>query len=398
LKPAMKLPFAVLSSVPFVMVLSNSMLIPVLPAIQRALDMTPFRVGLVITAFSVAAGLAIPVGGYLSDRVGRKAVMVPGLVLFGLGGGIAGIAPALLPDPYLPILLGRVVQGIGAGGTYQIALALAGDIFQSEERSKAMGLLEAANGLGKVVSPVIGSAAALITWFAPFFVYPLLAWPSALGVALLVPEPGRKKRGGYGSGLMEVLKRKGPSLAASFLAALVVLFLLFGVLSYFSDILETRYGIKGFVKGFVIAIPVLVMAVTSWLSGTVMQKREAAWLRALVVGGLVIMGAAVIGVYLLRDVVLLTGATAVMGLGNGLILPALNTFITSAAGSSGRGAVTALYGTVRFLGAATGPPVFGLAFEAGALPIFAAGLVLVAIAAILAGLFMNQRGDVPSTK
>jgi len=192
LKAQTRVPFALLCSVPFVMVLSNSMLIPVLPAIQNALGLTLFRAGIIITAFSIPAGLAIPVGGYLSDRYGRKVVIAPALLIFGLGGLLAGLAPVLVGKglQYAAILVSRIIQGIGAGGTYQVAMALTGDIFQTGERSKALGLLEASNGLGKITSPIIGSAAALLVWFAPFFVYPLLALPSAVGVWFLVPEPG----------------------------------------------------------------------------------------------------------------------------------------------------------------------------------------------------------------
>lgn len=68
------------------MVLGNSMLIPVLPAMAGALGLSALHVSLVITLFSVPAGLVIPLAGFLSDRLGRKAVIVPGLLLYGLGG------------------------------------------------------------------------------------------------------------------------------------------------------------------------------------------------------------------------------------------------------------------------------------------------------------------------
>ena len=119
--------------------------------------------------------------------------MAPALIIYGLGGLIAGVAALLLKQPYPVLLGGRIVQGIGAGGTYQLAMALTGDIFQSKERTKALGLLEAANGLGKVVSPIAGAALGLIIWFAPFFVYGILAIPIALAVWFIVKEPEGSK-------------------------------------------------------------------------------------------------------------------------------------------------------------------------------------------------------------
>ena len=72
--------------VPFIMVLGNSMLIPVLPKIKKAVDINQFRVGLMVTAFSIPAGIVIPLAGILSDQIGRKKVMAPALIIYGSGG------------------------------------------------------------------------------------------------------------------------------------------------------------------------------------------------------------------------------------------------------------------------------------------------------------------------
>ncbi|MGV2910212.1 MFS transporter, partial [Bacillus safensis] len=66
-----------LSSVPLIMTLGNSMLIPVLPEIEKKLSITSFQVSLIITVYSVVAILCIPIAGYLSDRIGRKKILLP---------------------------------------------------------------------------------------------------------------------------------------------------------------------------------------------------------------------------------------------------------------------------------------------------------------------------------
>lgn len=78
---------AALASIPLVMTLGNSMLIPVLPAMERHLDITPLQSSLLITMYSVVAILFIPLAGYISDRIGRKMVIVPSLLLAAVGGG-----------------------------------------------------------------------------------------------------------------------------------------------------------------------------------------------------------------------------------------------------------------------------------------------------------------------
>ncbi|MCL4441058.1 MAG: MFS transporter, partial [Firmicutes bacterium] len=124
---------AALGTVPFIMVLGNSMLIPVLPQMQKELGISQFQTSLVISLFSVPAGLVIPFAGFLSDRIGRKKVIAPSLIIYGIGGLIAGIAALLLQKAYWVIIAGRIIQGIGAAGTAPVAMALVGDIFTSQE-------------------------------------------------------------------------------------------------------------------------------------------------------------------------------------------------------------------------------------------------------------------------
>lgn len=391
---------AALSAVPFIMVLGNSMLIPILPRMMAAMDVSLFQVGLLITAFSLPAGIVIPLTGFLSDRLGRKTVMVPALVVYGLGGLIAGFAALLLSRPYWVIFAGRIVQGIGGGGTYQLAMALAGDIFKSNRRAPVLGTLEAANGLGKVVSPLAGSAAALLFWFAPFFVYGILSLPVALLVWLLVKEPlqskAKKSLSGYLRTLRGIFRQKALSLAAAYLAGMAVLFTLFGVLSFFSDTLEKRFHIRGFAAGLIIAIPVLAMAVTSFLAGTLLQKQLSRLLKGSVVAGLALIAVALLLAIPARGLIPFLSTIVLIGLGTGLVLPGLNTLITSSAAMEERGLVTALYGTVRFFGVALGPPAFGWAISMGRGTMFLLNSAITGAAALLAYFLINEKKMLPA--
>ena len=358
----------VLSLVPFLMVLGNSMLIPVLPKLMAVLHVSLLQAGLVITAFSIPAGIVIPLAGALSDRVGRKIVMVPALIVYGLAGLGSGLASWLAPEAY-PLIIGfRILQGIGAGGTYQLAMALAGDMYRGRQRVKALGTLEASNGLGKVVSPIAGSAVALVMWFAPFFVYGLLSFPVAAAVWLVIREPRNRPQaasmGQYWQGLRRVVARQVTSLLVTFLGGASVLFILFGVLSYLADILERPYGVGEMPRGLLIAVPVLFSAVASYVAGTVMQARLARWSRPVVAGGLGLIGLAMVAEGLIFNPFWAMPALVLQGIGTGAALPAINTLVTSATSTSERGVVTSLYGSVRFFGVALGPPIFALAMRA----------------------------------
>ncbi len=390
----------ILCTVPFIMVLGNSMLIPVLPKMMTVMRLNLFQVGLVITIFSIPAGIVIPLAGALSDRLGRRVIMAPSLILYGLGGLGAGLSSWLIPHPYPWIMGSRLLQGIGAGGTYQLAMAVAGDMFQSRKRASALGLLEAANGLGKVISPIAGSALALIIWFLPFFAYGLLSFPVAALIWFVIKEPRAAKSQSntsrYWQGIVQIFKSKGASILTTFLGGAVILFVLFGVLSYLADILEKTFHYGEFTRGLLIAIPVMASAITSYISGTVLQKKIATWARRIVVFGLGLIAAALVlePLFITTNVVWALVVLIFQGIGTGSVLPSINTMVISASTTKERGVVTSLYGSVRFFGVAMGPPLFSLAMTHRN-TLFWAAAGLTAATALLSFFVINEKKMLP---
>jgi len=372
---------ALLAAVPFMMVLGNSMLFPVFPKMQSALHLSGLQTSLVVTAFSIPAGILIPVAGYLSDQHGRKPVMAPSLVLFGIGALIAGLSVSFLGGlAYWGLLLGRVVQGAGAAGMAQLAMALAADIFKSAERAQVLGWLEAANGLGKVLSPIAGAVAGLVLWLLPFYIFAALSIPLGFAVWLWAREPRTERKKlplpAYFANVKAVFARKGLSLGALLASGAVIFFVLFGTLFYLAEVLEKRYGMSELSSGFILALPTAGLSVTSLLTGGYLRKR-AAYAKAVIVAGLAVIGGVMVVSAFFTDRWILFGAVFFMGLGGGLVLPTLTLLITSSTAAKERGAVTSLYGGVRFLGVALGPPSFGALMHFGTMPLFlsAAGLI-----------------------
>ncbi|GAB2696593.1 hypothetical protein GCM10027018_14660 [Paenibacillus thermoaerophilus] len=144
--------------------------------------------------YSIMAILFTPVAGYLSDRLGRKVVIIPSLIVAGIGGAVCGAGAFLTNNAYAVILAGRMLQGIGAAGAMPIVLPLVGDMFRSEEEvSSGLGLIETANTFGKVLSPIAGSALAAIAWFIPFWTVPALCLISVVLVIAWVKKPKPKQ-------------------------------------------------------------------------------------------------------------------------------------------------------------------------------------------------------------
>jgi len=393
------LALAVLCGVPLLMVLGNSMLIPILPKMKTVLHVSQFQISLMITMFSVPAGLIIPLAGFLSDRFVRKGVVAVSLIIYGLGGIVAGLAALWLQEKaYNFILLGRIIQGIGAAGTAPIAMALVSDLFTGKARGKALGLIEASNGMGKVLSPILGSLLALITWYAVFFFFPLLCLPLALAVWFLIKEKAEKKQvqsvKEYFSALGKIGKKKGKFLLVNFFAGSTALFILFGVLFYLSDLLEKRYKIEGVLKGALLAIPLLGMCTTSYFTG-IFIKKKFKLMKILIAGGLCLVAGSTFAASFLQNTTLLIIVLVVTGIGTGLVLPCLNTLITSSISIEERGMVTALYGSVRFLGVAIGPPIFGLLMEKSTFYMFAFTAFL-SLCACLLIFFLIKQQDLPA--
>lgn len=352
-----------IGSIPMILVLGNSMLIPILPEMQEELEISQFQVSLMITVFSIAAAITIPILGYLSDRFSRKAIIIPSLILYGVGGLVAGAAAAWFATPYYWMIGGRIMQGIGAAGTAPIAMALTGDLFKGGAQSKVLGIVEASNGLGKVISPIIGSLLAILIWYAVLFAFPIFCLVSILLTMFFVKEKKKKKEPvplkEYVKGLFSVFHHEGRWLLTVYLAGAICLFALFGILFYLSDVLENQYKIEGINKGLILAIPLLFMTLTSYITGSKIKKNISR-MKSLIVLGLILMTASFSTLVFFESLVPFIAILAVSSIGTGLVLPCINSLITGAVSQERRGFVTSLYGSVRFLGVAIGPPIYGL--------------------------------------
>lgn len=353
-----------LSSIPLVMTLGNSMLIPVLPAMEKKLSISAFQTSMIITVYSIVAILLIPIAGYLSDHLGRKKVIIPSLIIAGIGGIVSGWSAWKIDEPYWLILLGRSLQGVGAAGAFPIVLPLVGDMFQSEDDiSSTLGLIETSNTFGKVLSPILGALLAGFIWFLPFFSFPVFCAISAVMVIFLVkcPETAEKplpfKQ--FLSNLKDIFKQKGHWLYAIFFIGGILMFVLFGVLFYLSEIFETEYGIKNLKKGFYLALPLGALCIASYITGKIIKKNKKL-MKWLTFTGIALAVLSIASLYFSIKLWFIISMFLVAGVGIGIGLPCLDSLITEGIEKAERGTVTSIYSSMRFIGVAAGPPVIAL--------------------------------------
>lgn len=391
--------YLAIASVPLVFVLGNSMLVPILPQMKDQLGISRLQSSLVITLFSITAGLFIPVAGFLSDRFSRKSVMIPALIIYGSAGVLTGFGATW--HSYTIIVIARAIQGIGAAGTASIAMALVGDLYNGAAESKVLGITEAANGTGKVLSPIIGTLFALIAWYVPFFAFPAFCLLSLLCVIFIIKEPKKTnkppKLKKYLSDIGSILKTKGHWLIPAFFAGSLALFNLFGVLFYLSDILEEApYNIDGVVKGLILAVPLLAMVITSFTTGTLIKKNGTLMRWLINIGFVMLAGSLAFCIFMHTKLGIFIALLTIGGIGTGLILPCLNTMIAGSVRKEQRGMITSIYNSLRSIGVALGPPLFGYLMKISNQLVFIVVTSLAVIALLLVFFTIKPKGKLES--
>lgn len=386
---------AAIGSIPLITTLGNSMLIPILPAMKSSLELSQMQVSLTITVYSIAAAIFIPIQGYLSDRYSRKIIIIPSLILACLGALLAGLSAVFFSHTYAWMLVGRIIQGIGVAGTAPIAMALAGDLFKGGKQSQVLGIVEASNGLGKVLSPILGSMFGLIAWSAVFFAFPAICLIAIILTWIFVKEKGYRQAPPpfkkYLHGLLSVFKLEGRWLFVTYLAGGVSLFTLFGILFFLSDILEEQHHIEGLLKGLVLAIPLLIMVTTSYLTGSHIGKNLEK-MKLLIVIGFLLMTISYSFLAFFEQLIPFLAILSISSVGAGLVLPCINSLITGSVGKERRGFVTSLYGSIRFVGVAVGPPLFARLMDWSITGMFLSLAGLTLLVSILVFFFVQVKG------
>jgi multidrug resistance protein len=166
-------PVAILIIIQFLVMVGFGIVIPILPFFVQNLGGGAMAVGLFMSAYSVMQFFFAPMWGRLSDRIGRRPVLLIGLC----GYGLTFIAFGLVDKIYLLIAI-RALSGMVSSATLPTTMAYLADVTEGSERSRGMGLLGAAAGMGMIFGPALGGWLGHYSFSLPFF--------TAGGLALLL--------------------------------------------------------------------------------------------------------------------------------------------------------------------------------------------------------------------
>lgn len=250
--------------------LSTDLYLPSLPAIARYFEVSSGQAQLTLSAYLIGYGIGLPLYGPLSDRQGRKKVLMAGLILYGVANALSSLAPSLEV-----LIASRLLQGLGAAGPLVIVRAIVRDLYEGRRAAQELARMGSIMGVVPAIAPVLGVLLELgFGWRANFVGTSLLAiglalWaaaklPETLTERLLAPFSLRVLLGGF-AGLLTDRRFLPFGLMAS-----ATYTGLFAFISGSSFIYQLHFGVTPF--AFALAF---VLMVTGYIGGSYVSQRLA---------------------------------------------------------------------------------------------------------------------------
>ncbi|MEJ2216163.1 MAG: MFS transporter [Gemmatimonadota bacterium] len=373
---------AVLFASVLVDMMGFGIVLPLLPFYAESMGATPFQVTLIIASFSAMQLAAAPIWGRVSDRHGRRPLIVAGLFASAVSYLIFGLAQTLLV-----LLLSRLAAG-AAGGTISVAQAYVADATDEEGRAHGLGLLGAASGLGILFGPIIGGFFATWGYAVPGFVATGLCAANGVAAVILLPESRaseeRRPEAGEAStmrGWFRAMIRFPLNLLLSvYFLSITSFTALTAVLALY---LERVFGLGASAMGVVFSITggvtvVVRGGIVGWLVHRLGEPQT------------VRLGAAVLAVSMIATAWLpsagwLGVVVPFWAFGTGILFPSLASLVSRATDRQSQGSILGGSQIVGGTGRVLGPIWAGLLFQSvGISSPFVVGAGLVAIAVVLA--------------
>ncbi|HXW04171.1 MAG TPA: MFS transporter [Vicinamibacterales bacterium] len=369
----MSRPLLVIFLTIFVNLVGFGIIIPLLPFYAQTFGASPFVIGLLFASFSISQLVASPLLGELSDRFGRRPVLI-----FSLIGTVVSFAMLAIAQSLVMLFAARIVDGL-SGGNITTARAYIADVTDEADRARAFGLLGAAFGLGFIVGPALGGLFSHISYTAPIWAAAAITVLATVLAWFWLPETVHRTHAGGGTpwkAVRELGARPGLRLlfAVDFIywmsfAVYQTAFALFGARRFGFDASHTGYLLSAFGG--------LGVLVQGGLVGPVVSALGA---RRTLVIGLICAAVGWGGSALTHSVPVFVAMLVPGALGIGFCNATLSTLVSTAAGAHEQGRVQGAAGALESLGRTLGP-VWGN----GALQVFGEGKSFGSAAALLVG-------------
>jgi MFS transporter, DHA1 family, tetracycline resistance protein len=352
-------PLIVILTTVFIDLVGFGIVIPVLPfyAAGTTFNATPRTVGLLFASYSIMQLIFSPILGGLSDKYGRRPVLLISIIGTGIGFLVLGFAQSLLM-----LFVGRILDGI-TGGNISTAQAYIADITTKENRASGMGLIGAAFGVGFVFGPAIGGILSRWGIQVPFLFAAGLCFANAILLYFRLPETvtsqrPAKNRAARGRGFGQLFQSlKQPRLA--FVLTIYFLFVVsFSIMTTsFSLYTMFRFGYDAQHTGYLFAyVGIIAVIIQGGLIGRLVKRFGE--LPLIIVGALCfaisLFAVPFVGPAAGGLGALLVGG-GVFSMGNSLATPALTSLASKSAGPEEQGTILGVTQSVASMARAIGP-------------------------------------------
>lgn len=374
----MKKTILLLMSVQFFVYLGFGIIIPILPEVIIEQGYADIHVGGLITIYALSSFFTAPLWGKLSDRTGRKK-----LILVGLAGFAASFFLfSLFLDNLVLLYMSRIIGGLFSGALYTAVTGYVADITTDEERNKYMGLLGMSIGLGFIFGPAIGGLLGAISLSLPFTASAVLVLLLMVYASLVLKEPVRK-----GEAVKRKLLPEGASMLWQyrirylFLFSFMVTFLLAGLESTFQLFQIDQIQITPLQLGYLFMASGFVDAV---IQGGVVRRIKNGTETQWIIGAQIVTAIGLVLLPFTTSLIFAGVALSIFTAGNALARTALVSLTSKEAGGK-YGTAAGMTYSMDNLGRIIGPLFFTwlLTMQSGAIYYLSGGLALFSIVLII---------------
>jgi MFS family permease len=340
-------------SITLIVVMGVTNITPALPAMATFFNIPYSSVALLITVFTMPGIIVTPILGIVSDRIGRRILIIPSLLIFGITGTIM-----FFVKDFSWLLILRFIQGVGVSALGAINTTIIGDMFSGKDRTTAFGYNASVLNIGTAAYPVIGGLLCIAGWN-----YPFLLSAFAFVVAWFVifhlhnPEPVNEVAlKDYFKTIAAIIKK--PYIIGLLSTNILTFTLLYGpIITYFPYIISYRFNGDSATIGLIMSLMSIVTAITAtqlqWLSTRFSEKNLIFYSFLGFAISFIIAGLA-------QNYFWLTVAIIIGGASNAINNPSLLSLLTGAAPTHYRGAIMSLNGMGLRVGQTVGPIIMAM--------------------------------------
>jgi len=334
-------------------IMGVSSITPAFPKIVKELNISARDVGLLITVFSFPGILLTPFFGIVADRWGRKRIIIPFLMLFGIAGGLC-----FFVRDFKLLLILRLIQGIGAAPLGSLTVAIIGDLYSKKELVAAMGYNSSIRNIGSAGYPAIGGALAMMGWHYPF-ILPVIAIPVGFFILfnLKVPEPENDVH--VREHLNIVWKKlRSRQVVGLLVISIIIFIMLFGsYMTFFPLLLGNSFGASSLIIGLIIASVSLIAAfISSQLSKIIRLFSKKTILKM----SFILYALALLIIPLISQLRLFFIPVIIFGIAHGMSIPVIQALFAEAAPLKYRATFMSVSGMTFRVGQTLGPFLMGL--------------------------------------